>query len=78
MQNSDMSLMSSSSGMPTTSVATPPATTVTMVSLKPEDVRAIVTGLAANPSALAAVALMIQSDQSTLLMPVPSASSSQN
>ena len=73
-----MSSTASSSGMPTTSVATLPATTVTTVSLRPEDVQAIVTCLAANPTALAAVALMIQSDQPTLPMPVASASSSQN
>jgi len=38
-----------------------------MVSLRPEDVQAIVTGLAANPSALAVVALMIQTDPQTAL-----------
>jgi len=32
------------------------------LSLRPEDVQAIVSGLAANPSALAAVALMIHAD----------------
>jgi len=39
-----------------------PTTSVTTVSLRQEDVQAIVSGLAANPSALAAVALMMQSD----------------
>jgi len=39
-----------------------PKKTVTAVSLRPEDVQAIVFGLAANPSALASVVLMMQSD----------------
>ena len=50
-----------------TSADPPTPTTLTTVSLRPEDVQAIVTGLASNPSALAAVALMMQTDQ----QPVP-------
>jgi len=41
---------------------TPTTTSVMTVTLRSEDVQAIVSGLAANPSALAAVALMMQSD----------------
>jgi len=54
-----------------------PTTTVTTVSLRPEDVQAIVTGLAANPRALAAVAVMMQSDQQPVL-PSTSVSSTQS
>ena len=57
--NTMTSAISTSNSTPTTTVAT--------VSLRPEDVQAIVTGLASNPSALAAVALMIQSDQQPVL-----------
>jgi len=38
-------------------------TSVTTVSLRPQDVQAIVTGLASNPDALSAVALMIREEQ---------------
>ena len=44
------------------STPTPTTTSVTTVTLRSEDVLAIVSGLAANPSTLAAVALMMQSD----------------
>jgi len=54
-----------------------PTTSVTTVSIRQEDVQAIVSGLAANPSALAAVALMMQSDgQQAGPSGLPSASSS--
>ena len=68
--NTMTSVISTSTSTPTTTVAT--------VSLRPEDVQAIVTGLASNPSALAAVALMIQSDQQPALPANSSVSSSRS
>ena len=53
---------SNSSQVELLSSPTPTTTSVTTVTLRSEDVQAIVSGLAANPSALAAVALMMQSD----------------
>ena len=44
------------------STPTPTTTSVTTVTLRSEDVQAIVLGLAADPSTLAAMALMMQSD----------------
>ena len=44
------------------STPAPTTTSVTTVTLRSEDIQAIVSGLAANPSTLAAVALMMQSD----------------
>ena len=58
-------------GLTTTSEPTvSTVTTHTVVSLRPEDVQAFVTGLAANPTALVAVALMMQSDQQPGATPV--------
>ena len=45
------------------STPTPTTTSVTTVTLRSEDVQAIALGLAANPSTLAAVALMMQSNR---------------
>jgi len=76
---------SSSSGnvVPSTTSEVPASTvaTHTTVSLRPEDVQAIVAGLAANPTAMAAVALMIQSDQqpgTTPLVPDPPTAASRS
>ena len=68
-----MESSSSSGNVRLTTPSKPPASTVTThttVSLRPEDVQAIVTGLATNPTALAAVALMMQSDQQPGATPV--------
>ena len=68
-----MESSSSSGNVGLTTISEPPASTVTThttVSLRSEDVQAIVTGLAANPTALAAVALMMQSDQQPGATPV--------
>ena len=55
--SSSGNLAASNAALPTSS------SSVMTVSLRPEDVQAIVSGLASNPSALAAVTLMIQLDQ---------------
>lgn len=73
----------SSSGINMTSNSLPTSTStmvtdVTTVSLRPQDVQAIVTGLASNPDALAAVALMIRAEQQPNLgLPQSSASANQ-
>jgi len=43
------------------------AADITIVSLRPQDVQAIVTGLASNPDALTVVALMIWAEQQSNL-----------
>jgi len=61
----DSSLSGSGMSTTTTSMVPPSPSTLMTVKLRPEDVQAIITGLAANLSALAKVALMIQLDPQT-------------